>query len=129
MIFFHLRLKTQGESGQEIPVAQRDRNRPRRFRIRIAGQFRPKCTQFTVTACLNCYKLLILLVRPEGFEPPTLWFEAREATACHGITGIYVIPGNRVPVQRNGQVHLHGCQTDRQIDILPWARCVAVVAK
>ncbi len=32
---------------------------------------------WTVTACLYCYKLLIVLVRPEGFEPPTLWFEAR----------------------------------------------------
>src|ERR1700730_14428309 len=32
---------------------------------------------WTVKACLNCCKVLILLVRPEGFEPPTLWFEAR----------------------------------------------------
>ncbi len=32
---------------------------------------------WTVKACLNCCKLLILLVRPEGLEPPTLWFEAR----------------------------------------------------
>ncbi len=27
--------------------------------------------------CLCLCKLLIRLVRPEGFEPPTLWFEAK----------------------------------------------------
>jgi hypothetical protein len=45
----------------------------------LAAQLNPiECLigrNWTVTACLYCYKLLILLVRPEGFEPPTLWLE------------------------------------------------------
>jgi hypothetical protein len=37
----------------------------------------PNARNCTVEVCLNCYKLLRFMVRPEGFEPPTLWFEAR----------------------------------------------------